>query len=404
MRGRNVVLWVVAIGVLAALAGWAFRAQPVSVETAEVTKGQFEQTIDDDGKTRVRDRYTVSAPLAGRIMRINLKAGDAVEQGHVVAVIVPAAPLLQDERTVRELEERLGAAQANVLRSTAMVERAKAAHEQARADAARSARLAAGGFVSASNLEQAELSVRMKDKELDAVRFERQAHERELAQARAALMRERGDSKSASGARLGFDVYAPISGRVLKVVQESEGPVAMGTALIEMGDIGKLEAVVDVLSTEAVGISLGTRVHIEAGADKPRLEGRVRLIEPSAFTKVSALGVEEQRVNVIVDFISPHAAWQTLGDGYRVDARIVVHRADDAVLVPTGALFRDGVSFAVFVVDGAFARKRIIETPRRNDRHALVTKGLEAGAKVIVFPGDSVRDGLRIEPRNARPN
>jgi len=402
VRGRNIVLWVVAIAVLAALVAWAIRPPPVSVETAEVTKGQFEQTIEDDGKTRVRDRYTVSAPLAGQVMRINLKAGDRVEQGSVVAVILPAAPSLQDARSVRELEERLGAAQANVLRSAAMQERAKAAYEQARADGARSATLASGGFLSASNLEQSELSVRMKNRELEAARFERQAHERELAQARAALLHVQGDSKSASRARLGFDVHAPISGTVLAVVQESAGPVAIGTGLIEMGDIGKLEVVVDILSTEAVGISPGARVHIDAGTDKPRLEGRVRRIEPSAFTKVSALGVEEQRVNVIVDLTSPRAAGRKLGDGYRVDASIVVHRADDAVLVPTGALFRDGASFAVFVVEGGIARKRTIEVPRRNERHAMATEGLEVGAKVIVFPGDTVRDGLRVEPRSAR--
>jgi len=399
LKARSIVIWIGVVVALGAVALWAFRPQPLSVETAVVGQGRFEQTIDDDGKTRVRDRYTVSAPLAGRVLRIALRAGDLVEQGQVIAVIVPSAPALQDQRTVRELEERIGAAQASVLRAAAMEERAKAQAEQARSDADRTRRLADGGFVSPSNLEQAALTARMRDKELDAARFERQAAERELAQSRAALLRVRSDLKGGPGAAAGFEVHAPISGRVLKVVQESEAAVAIGAALVELGDVGKLEVVVDVLSTEAVGIPTNAPVHIDAGPDEPRLAGRVRLIEPAAFTKISALGVEEQRVNVIVDFTSPPQDWQTLGDGYRVDARIVVHAAEEAILVPTGALFREGAGYAVFVVEQDLARKRAVDVPRRNERYGLVTRGLETGARVIVFPGDTVRDGVRVAAR-----
>jgi len=399
VKTRNIAAWGVIFAVFVAATLWAFRPQPLSVETAEATKGRFEQTIDDDGKTRVRDRYTVSAPLAGRVLRIALRAGDAVEQGQVIALILPSAPALQDQRTVRELEERIGAAQASVLRAGAMEERAKAQSEQARADADRSRRLADGGFVSPANLEQASLTVRMREKELEAARFERQAAERELAQARAALTRVRSDLKGMPGAAAGFEVRAPISGRVLKLVQESEATVAIGAPLVELGDLGRLEVVVDVLSTEAVGIPPAAAVHIDAGSDKPRLAGRVRLIEPAAFTKISALGVEEQRVNVIIDFTSAPETWQALGDGYRVDARIVVHAAEDAVLVPSGALFRDGAGYAVFLVEAGVARKRALEVPRRNDRYGWVARGLDAGAEVIVFPGDTVRDGARVLAR-----
>lgn len=399
MKLRSVLVWLVIVAASVALLAWAFRPQPLSVEATSVVRGLFEQTVDDDGKARVRDRYTVSAPLAGRALRIALRAGDGVEAGQTLAVILPGAPVLQDQRTVRELDERVGAAHASVLRSVAMEERAKAALEQAKADAARSVRLAEGGFVSAANREQAELAVRMRDREVEAARFERQAAERELAQARAAQLRVRNDRQSGANSGAGFEVQAPVSGRVLKVIQESEGPVALGAPLVELGDIGKLEAVIDVLSTDAVAIPIGAKVYIEAGARRAPLDARVRMIEPSAFTKISALGVEEQRVNVVVDFVAPREAWQALGDGYRVDARIVVHRADDAVLVPAGALFRDAKALAVFVVEGEYARKRSVDVPRRNERFGLVASGLQPGERVIVFPADTVRDGVRVAVR-----
>ncbi|MCC6533823.1 MAG: HlyD family efflux transporter periplasmic adaptor subunit [Burkholderiales bacterium] len=400
MKTRTLVLWTLALGAAAALTAWALRPQPISVETAAVTQGRFEQTIDDDGKTRVRDRYTVAAPLAGRLLRIGFKAGDRVGRDAVVAIIVPSAPELHDLRTMRELEERSAGAQASVLRAGAMEARAKAALDQARADADRTARLAAEGFVSASSREQSELAARLRDKEFEAARFERQAAERELAQARAALLRVRSDQRATTKTAGGFQVLAPIAGQVLRVLHESEGPVAIGTGLLELGDIEQLEVVVDVLSTEAVAIAPGADASIDAGSDKAPLRGRVRRIEPSAFTKVSALGVEEQRVNVIIDLVVTGAEALALGDGYRVDARIVVHRSEAATLVPSGALFRDGDGFAVFVVEAGVARKRAVGVPRRNDRVALVVQGLQPGERVIVFPGDTVRDGVRIQSRD----
>ncbi len=399
MKTRKILLWLLALALLTGLVAWALRPQPVSVEVAEIGRGLFEQTVDDDGRTRVRDRYTVTAPLSGRVLRIPHRAGDVVERDAVVAVLLPSVPVLQDDRTVQQLQERAGAAQAAVMRAAALEERAKASREQAQADAARSARLAAEGFLSPSSREQSESTARMRDKELEAARFERIAAERELAQARAALARFRGDAKLGGAPVQTFDVRAPISGRVLRVLQESEGPVALGAELLELGDIGKLEVVVDVLSTEAVGIPAGADVYIDVGPGRAVVRGRVRRIEPSAFTKVSALGVEEQRVNVVIDLPAGGDEIDALGDGYRVDARIVVHRAQDAVLVPTGALFREGQAYAVFVVEDGIAKKRVLEVPRRNDRTALVLGGLQPGEQVIVFPGDTVRDGVRVAVR-----
>lgn len=392
---------------------WAFTPSPAIVELAAITRGSFEQTIDEDGKTRVRERYAITAPLAGRVERIALKAGDAVERDTVVAVMYPAAPPLIDVRVGRELEERMGAAQAALAQASTAVERARAALAQNRADAERTQKLAAQGFVAPAQLERDNLKVTLSAREAEAAEFERHAAAHQLELARAALTRsrqgwhiERGERGDRGGRSERFDIRAPAAGRVLRVTQESEAVVALGAPLIDIGDPSDLEIVIDVLSGDALNIAAGQRVLLErkggadAGQNAP-LEGRVRRVEPSAFTKVSALGVEEQRVNVVIDLTSPREQWQKLGDAYRVDARIVVHSADNAITVPVAALFRDGKDWAVFVADRGVARKRMIETTRRGARVALVERGLAAGERVIVYPGDAVRDGRRITARTA---
>jgi HlyD family secretion protein len=382
---------------IAALA-WAFAPKPAIVEVAEVTRGRFEQTIDEDGKTRVRERYIVSAPLAGRVQRIALKAGDAVARNDVVAIMHPAAPPLIDARAERELEERVGTAEAALARVGTTVEHARAALAQNRADAQRTQKLAAQGFVSPAQLERDELKVTLSAREAEAADFERHAAEHQLEVARAALMRSRQGWQSGKGERL--DIRAPVAGRVLRVVQESEAVVALGAPLLEIGDPADLEVVIDVLSGDALQITPGQPVKLERQSGTgTALDGRVRRVEPSAFTKVSALGVEEQRVNVVIDITSPRVQWQNLGDAYRVDARIVVHNANDALKVPVAALFRDGPQWAVFVTEGSVARKRAIETSRRSAREALVDKGLAPGERVIVYPGDAVREGRKISAR-----
>jgi HlyD family secretion protein len=398
-RKQVLVLVISAAAAIAALA-WAFSPRPVNVEIREITRGRFEQTIDDDGKTRVRERYIVSAPLAGRLQRIALKAGDAVDRGAVVAVMRPAAPPLIDARTERELEEQIGAAQAILARSTTAVERTRIALAQARADAQRTKKLAAQGFVSPTQLERDELNVALSTREAAAAEFERQAAEHQLALARAALTRSRQGWRDGRGEQL--EIRAPVAGRVLRVAQESETVVPFGTALLEIGDPSDLEVVVDVLSGDALQVAPGQPVKLERQGGAAPLEGRVRKVEPSAFTKVSALGVEEQRVNVVIDITSPRERWQNLGDAYRVDARIVIHSAENAVKVPVAALFRDGPQWAVFVADGNIARKRIIESSRRGAQDALVEKGLAAGDRVIVYPGDAVRDGGKITYRSIK--
>jgi len=394
MRTRNQIALGVGLAAVAALTVWALRAPPVSVELAAVERGMFEQTISDDGKTRVRERYTVFAPLAGRVERIRLKAGDPVEKGQVIALLTPVAPALLDARSVRELQARVGAAESQQLRAKAEVARVMAQRDQARADFDRQDKLHKEGFISATAREQSELALRTAERTAEAARFAEDAAGHELNQARAALARYKSGDV---GTR--WEVTSPVKGSVLKIVQESEGAVALGAQLLELADARSLEIVVDVLSQESVAIRPGMPARVELGRGVPPLAARVRLVEPAAFTKISALGVEEQRVNVVLDFAEPLDKVQTVGDAFRVDAAIVTQRVEDAVKVPVGALFRDGAGWAAFVADGGRAVKRAVKAPLRNGAEALVEEGLKPGERVVVYPSDALRDGSRIQPR-----
>jgi HlyD family secretion protein len=397
-RGIAVLVGLAVVGALV----WAFAPQPVEVEVAAVTRGPFRQTIDEDGITRVRDRYVVSAPLSGRLLRMALKAGDAVQQGMLLAVIVPGAPALLDVRTEQELTERVGAAEAERLHTMAMVERAQAALKQARADLERSRTLADKGVVSMEKLEHDHTEVELKQKELQAAQFDDQAAMHQVDMARAALQRFRHDTQGTTRAQR-WEIRSPIAGRVLRVIQESEAVVASGEPLLEIAEPQDLEVVVDVLTANAGAIEPGAAVWLDRGGDAPPLEGRVRLVEPAAFTKISALGVEEQRVNVIIDLVSPPDQWRNLGDAYRVDARITVWSAADVIKVPTSALFRSGTQWAVFTVSHGTAHKREIQIGPRAGHEAVVVNGLEPGEHIIVYPSDAVQDGNRVKVRASHP-
>ncbi|MGE5337835.1 MAG: efflux RND transporter periplasmic adaptor subunit [Gemmatimonadota bacterium] len=394
MQRRHWFVTGAAVALLIAVFAWAFRPQPVPVEVATVKRAAFEQTVDEDGKTRVIDRYVVSAPLAGTLARIVLEPGDAVTAGMTVARLTPAAPAMHDARTARELGERVGAADAAFAQAQANVARTDAALAQAQADLARLTKLRGEGFIAEAAVEQAELAVRVQTQALAAARFAVEAARHDMAQARAALMRAR-DGAGVTRPGTDWPIESPVAGRVLRVLQKSETAVGIGAPLLEIGDPTRLEAVVDVLSTEATRIATGARVAIDAGSGVV-LDGRVRYVEPAAFTKVSALGIEEQRVNVVIDFTSPPAQVQRLGDGYRVDTRIVVQARADALVVPVAALFRDGAGWAVFIDEDGSARKRAVGLGGRNSSEAWVEQGLEPGARVIVYPSDRVADGKRV--------
>ena len=420
--------WLIGGGAVLALAvalAWAFAPRPVEVELAPVTQGRFETTIDEDGKTRLADRYVVSAPLAGRLARITLREGDAVAIDAPLAVLSSVLPAMLDERTRRELQARVESAQDNVSRAGSRIARAQVSLDQARNEAWRSEQLAQQGFISPIKVETDRLATLGVQREVEAAAAERRMAAHELEQTQAALGAVRqpaaGANAGAGGGanKSGFTVRAPSAGRVLRVLQTSEGAVALGTPLLELGDTQRMEVVAELLTTDALAARTGSRVVIERWGGPATLEGRVRSVEPAAFTKVSALGVEEQRVRVLIDITSPQAEWQALGDGYRVSVRIVTLAEAQAVQVPVSAVFplpagvgadavdaRDSnagpattTRFAVFVADGGRARRVPVLLGSRNGNTAWIRSGVTPGQQVIVYPPSTVRDGVRVKAR-----
>lgn len=391
---RRVLLVVALAGGVAAVI-WSLLPSAIPVETAVVTTGRFVATVDEDGKTQVRERYVVAAPLAGRLLRVLLKVGDRVAQDQVVAAILPSPAPFLDPRSRREVEERLGAAEASRERAAAIIERTRAESAQAQKELARVRTLVQRGVSTAQALERAELAAHVADRELRAAEFLDHAAEHAVEQARALLARY--DQGAPASGEI-WNVTAPISGEVLKIQQKSEAVVGAGAALLELGNPHDLELAIDVLSTDAVEIKPSADVLIERWGGPGVLFGRVRRVEPSAFTKISTLGVEEQRTFVIIDIVSPPEMWSGLGDGYRIEVRITVFCRDNATIVPAGALFRVGDTWNVYVVRNGRAEVRSVELLRRSGRWAAVTSGLTVGESVIVYPSDNVGSGVRVDP------
>ncbi len=395
---RNVGL-ALAAGAGVALLWVLLRPTPVPVEAAAVSRGPLQVTVDEEGETRVRERYVVAAPTSGRLLRITLEEGDAVAAGTLLARLEPA-PL--DPRTEAGARAHLEAAQANQRAAGARVRLAAAGLAQARRDARRAERLREAGTLSAEAYELAQLEETRLARELEAARFAAKAADYEVEVARAALLTAGGPGTGNSGGGTPcegsvacVDLHSPVAGRVLRIPERSERVVVAGAPLLELGDPGALEIVVDVLSADAVRVQPGAPIWIEDwGGDAP-LAARVRRVEPSGFTKISALGVEEQRVNVIADFAE---AVPALGDGYRVEARIVVWEGADVLQVPGSALFRRGDAWHVFVLEAGRARLRRVEVGRRATFETEIRDGLEPGETVILHPSDRVADGVRVAP------
>jgi HlyD family secretion protein len=388
--------WLVRIALAAialVLAFLFFRPSVHEVDVGSARRAPLTVTVDEEGETRVRDRFVVAAPVAGRIERIALKAGASVDAWTILARIYP---LQLDPRARAEASAKLDAAEAAQRESEARVEQAEAALQQATRSAKRARQLARPGTISAEELELAELAETTRTKELEAARFAATVAAHNVAAAKAALLSP-GLPGAAPGCGDGtapcIEIKAPVSGRILRVLEESERVVPVGSPLVEIGDPARLEIVIDVLSADAVKIQPGARVIIEDwGGDHP-LMARVRLVEPSGFTKLSALGVEEQRVNVIADFVDAPA---TLADGYRLEARIVVWESPDVLQVPTSALFRRGGAWSVFVVHRGRAERREVQIGHRSATDAEVLGGLTVGDVVILHPSDLIEDGVRV--------
>jgi len=388
-----ILLFLVAAVVVGLLTMW-LRPTPTKVDVAAVSREAMTVTVDGEGKTRVRDRYMVAAPVAGRLRRIALRRGDAVKSGQLIAQIDPLPLNPLDPRQRAQAVAHVNAGEDAKREIDRMVERNKATYDQARRELERSEILVRDGYASRQELEKAQTAVSTSLREYEAAlsKAESAAHEVEVA--RAALLAGNQSSPAAS-----IKVDAPTGGRVLRVVEESERVVVAGAPLVEVSNPAKLEVVIELLSTDAVKVSPGATVFIEAWGGPETLEARVRLIEPSAFTKISALGIEEQRVNVIADLTEPSSA---LGDGYRVEGRIVVWHSDSVVQVPVSALFRRGDVWSLFVVEDGRARLRQVEVGERTAFTAQIKSGAEADAVVIVHPANEITDGTRVQPREQK--
>ena len=398
-NSKRIVIWAAVAGIIVIALVLSFMPRAVMVDLVEVEPGPMVVTLDEEGETRVHDVYTLSAPVSGRVQRINWLVGDPVTANEtVLAQIEPGDPSFLDPRSEAQARAAVQAAEAARDLAAAAVKDAEAQYEFARAEFARMQELVKEGSVSRRDLDSAERDYKARHAGLDTARAALQVRSYELEVARAQLVSplETQDSREACDC---IPITAPVSGRILQITDRSERVVREGDVLMQIGDPKDLEIVVDYLSMDAVKIEAGQRVIIDNwGGDQP-LEGGVRLVEPFGFLKISALGIEEQRVNVIVDF-AVEDGWEKLGHGYQVETRVVLWEEDDVLAVPLTALFRDGEKWAMFVQEDGRAVLRHVEVGQKNGVFAEILEGVEAGERVVMHPSDRVSDGTRIRSRN----
>jgi HlyD family secretion protein len=362
------------------------RPSPVRVETAKAAPGPMRVTVDEDGETRAHDRFVVAAPIPGRLLRVELEEGNAVAENAEIAKIEPL-PLNQQQR--EEVLARIEAAEATKRQADARLAHAREDYEQARRDLARAEGLAKEGVVSTQMLEQARNAEITSRQEWEAAKFSAIAAASEVKLARSGLV---GMDAGKTGHKV-ISLRSPVAGRVLRVIEKSERVVAAGAPVLVVGDPARIEIVTDVLTTDAVNVKPGAPVYLEGwGGDHP-LRAKVRLIEPAGFTKISALGVEEKRVNVIADFVDPPNG---LGDGFRVETRIVTWEEQNVLKIPGSAAFREGQAWSVFVIEGGRTRRKIVEIGHRNQTEVEILQGLTAGQEVILHPSNQLKEGMRV--------
>lgn len=396
---RRWIIWGVLGAALVASLVYAFRPQPVLVDLASVVRGPMVVTVDDEGETRVRDVFVLSAPVSGRTLRIDAEVGDVVVADQtIVAEIEPRDPAFLDVRGEAQARAALRAAEASKDLAAAELVEAEAEFEFAETELVRSRRLRKAETISERALDEAERRYKTAQAAVATARARLQVSAFELERAQAQLVSP-VHTQAAQGACDCVPLLAPVNGRILRILRKSEGVVEAGAPLVEIGDPEDLEIVVDFLSSDAVKIVTGQRVIIEEWGGGAALSGRVRLVEPFGYTKVSALGIEEQRVNVIMDFTSPPAEWQRLGHGYQLEVRVVLWEGTDVRKVPLTALFRNGGAWAVFLEEDGRAELRVVEVGRRTGREAEIVDGLEAGDRVVVSPSDRITDDVRIRSR-----
>lgn len=390
---RPFVLGGVLLAAFVAIGLWP---KAVPVEVATVERGTLIVTVDEEGMTRVKNRYVISAPVAGQLRRIDWKAGAVVEAGKtVLAVLEPSSADFLDARSQAQAEARVRSAAASREAAVAQRDRAQTARKMSADDYARAQKLFERKALSAQEFDQAQMRATTAEQEARAADFAVQVAEFELEQAKAVLTR--GDGAATASVIAPMEVVSPVSGRILKVYQESARVVPSGVPLLEIGDPADLEVRIEVLSRDGVAVRPGARVSLEQWGGAEPLAACVRLVEPSAFTKISALGVEEQRVYVVADFIDPYERRATLGDSYRVEARIVVAERQDVLRVPAGALFQRNGRWQAFLVQGGRAHLKTVAIGQTNGVVTEILNGANLGDQVVVYPGDKVAEGVRIE-------
>jgi HlyD family secretion protein len=394
--GPRSIIGLIAVVVIAAIF-FALRTPPIDVDVAKAVKAPLIVTIDDEGETRIRDVYLVAAPISGELQRIALEPGDPVVAGQtVVARIMPSQPDFLNPRSEAETRSQIQGLQARVESAQARIAQAQADSKLSAANFERIAAIYDRGFATRTAYDAARAARDSSEARLAEARGERENARFALRAARARLM---APSSRDSGAKA-LDIRSPESGSVLRLVQESETTITAGSTIMELGDPSDIEIVTDLLSSDAVKIKPGSEVLIDQwGGGKP-LKGRVQRIEPYGFTKISALGVEEQRVNVIIDFVDPCSAYKALGHGYRVIVRVIEWSGEDVLQVPISALFRDKGQWSVFVMRNGRAVLVPVKVGRMNDEHAQIVEGIDSGASVILHPSEKIEEGTSVSLRD----
>jgi HlyD family secretion protein len=411
MRWLKGVSWTVGVLIVGAGMAWFAWPRPVPVDLASVAVAPMEVTIDDEARTNLRHIYTVSSPVAGTLLRIShpngddghgpIHVGDAVVAGEtVVAVLQPLPPSLLDTRSREELEAIVTAAEAAVLLAEAEVQRVEAVLAFSRDELARAEALASNNTISAKALQAARTDVAVNEAGLESTRAQLRVRQSERDAARARLI-DPVATDVVSEPSCCIQIKAPATGIVLGIAQQSEGIVPAGTPLLQIADSDDLEIVAELLSTDAVQIKPGARVKIDGWGGLP-LSGQVVRIEPNAFVKVSALGIEEQRVRTIIDLVEPSEEWSALGNNFRVIVHVSLWSTESALTVPVASLFRSGDQWAVFAFRGGRARLTAVDVGHRNDRFAEILSGLDEGEQVVLHPSDRIVDGTAVEQRHAK--
>jgi HlyD family secretion protein len=396
---RRLLLWSVLGGSILLTLFIVFRPQAVPVDIETVSLSPLVVTVDEEGETRVRDIFVLSAPVSGRMLRIEAEVGDEVVADQtIIAQIEPVDPTFLDFRSEAQAQSAVRAAESAKVLAQAEVDQWQAELDFARAELNRARELIEDNTISQRDLDSAEKNQRTAKATYATKIAALQVRIFELERARAQLMSP-AEAREQRKDCACVPILSPVDGRILRIINESEGVVSAGEALLEIGDPGKLEIVVDLLSADAVRVMSGQRVIIEGWGGDASLSGRVRRVEPFGFTKISALGIEEQRVNVVVDLTTPPEQWDRLGHGYQVDLQIVLWESEAVITLPLTALFRMGDQWAVFVETDGYAQRRKVVLGKRNGLKAEIISGIEVGDHVIMYPSDAIDEGVRVTER-----